>query len=83
MATSVGTAAAGVGRGCWGLLSSTAQAGGARGEGWESHCAGPLRELFHVRLAGGLNSSAGGNSEPYLRQRIIASHLCEPKHAED
>ena len=23
------------------------------GEGWESHCAGPLREVFHMRLAGG------------------------------
>ena len=24
---------------------------GAGGEGWESHRMGPLRELFHVRLA--------------------------------
>ena len=33
----------------------------------------PLRELFHVRLAGGCDSAAGGDEEPRLRQRIMAS----------
>ena len=36
---------------------------GAGGEGWESHRVGPLRELFHVRLASGCDSSAGGNAD--------------------
>ena len=68
-----GTAEAGVG---WGMPGATGLAraamcppaegagGGAVGEGWGSHRVGPLRELFHVRLAGGCDSSAGGNAEP-------------------
>ena len=51
------------------------------GEGWESHRAGPLRELFHVRLAGGRDSSAGGNAEPRLRQCVMACHHCVPQRA--
>ena len=46
----------------------------ADGEGWKSHCAGPLRELFHVRLAGGCDSAAGSDAEQRLNQRM-ASHL--------
>ena len=41
----------------------------------------PLRELFHVRLAGGCDSSAGGNAEPRLRQRVMACHRCVPQRA--
>ena len=51
----------------------------AGGEGGESYRAGPLRELFHVRLAGGCNSSVDGNAEPRLRQRVMASHHCVPQ----
>ena len=54
---------------------------GAGGEGWKSRRAGPLRELFHVRLAGGCNSFAGGNAGPHLRQRVMASHHCVPQRA--
>ena len=50
----------------------------ASGEGWESHRVGPLRELFHVRLASGCDSSAGGDAEPRLRQRVMACHHCVP-----
>ena len=52
---------------------------GAGWKGWESHCVGPLRELFHVRLASGCDSSAGGNAEPSLRQRVMACHHCVPQ----
>ena len=85
-----GVAEAGVG---WGLPGAAGLAragmcppaegagGGAGGEGWETHCVGPLRELFHVRLASGCNSSAGGNAEPHLRQRVMACHHCVPQLA--
>ena len=56
--------------------SSRGRRQGAGGEGWESHCAGLLRELFHVR-------AAGGNAEPRTRQRIMASHHCVPQRATD
>ena len=59
---------------------------GAGGEAWESHRAGTLRELFHVWLAGGYNSSAGGNPdplEPRLGQCIMASHHCVAQRAAD
>ena len=55
---------------------------GVGGEGWESHCAGPLREMFHMRLAGGWGSAAGGDAEPRLRQRIMASHHSAPQMRE-
>ena len=59
---------------------------GAGGKGWESYRVGPLRELFDVRLfdvriASGCDSSAGGNAEPSLRQRVIACHHCVPQRA--
>ena len=54
---------------------------GAGGEGWESHRVGPLRELFHVRLASRCGSSAGGNAEPRVRQRVMACHHCVPQRA--
>ena len=54
---------------------------GAGGEGWESHRVGPLWELFHVRVAGGCDSSAGGKAEPRLRQRVMACHHCVPQRA--
>ena len=45
---------------------------GAGGERCESH---------HVRLASGCDSSAGGNAEPHLRQRVMACHHCVPQRA--
>ena len=54
---------------------------GAGAEGRESHRTGPLREQFHVRLAGSCNSSAGGNAEPRLRKRVMACHHCVPQRA--
>ena len=54
---------------------------GVGGEGWESHRVGPLRDLFHVRLASGCDSSAGGNAEPRLRQCVMACHHCVPQRA--
>ena len=54
---------------------------GAGGERLESHRGGPLRELFHVRLASSCDSSAGGNAEPRLRQRAMACDHCVPKRA--
>ena len=46
----------------------------ASGSGAQVGRAGsPLRELFHVRLAGGSDSAAGGDEEQRLRQRIMAS----------
>ena len=53
----------------------------AGGEGWESHRVGPLRELFHVRLASGCDFFAGGNAESSLRQRVMACHHCVPQRA--
>ena len=55
---------------------------GAGGEVWVYHRVGPLRELFHVRLASGCDFSAGGNAEPRLRQRVMAFHHCVPQRAE-
>ena len=40
--------------------------GGAVGEGQEARCAGPQRELFHMRLTGGCKSTSGGNAAPRL-----------------
>ena len=56
---------------------------GAVGKGWEAHCTRTLRELFHVQLTGGCDSAAGGDAEPRLRQRIMASHHSEPRRAAD
>ena len=50
-------------------------------EGWESHRAGPLQELFYLLLAGGCNSSAGGNAEHRLRTRVMSSHRCLAQRA--
>ena len=63
------------------VLTSGCRRRGAVGEGWESRRAGSLRELFHVRLAGGCGSSAGGNAEPRFRQRVMACHHCVPQRA--
>ena len=54
---------------------------GVCGDGEESHRVGPLREVFYVRLASGCDSSAGGNAEPCLRQRVMACHCCVPQRA--
>ena len=82
-----GTAVAGAE---WGML-------GAAGLARTGMCAGRVRtagtpfargccgtlELLHVQPAGGCNSSVGGNPEPHLRQRIMASHHCVPHHTAD
>ena len=62
---------------------------GAGGEGWESHRVGPLRELFHVRLASGCDSSAGGNalwrattvchSAPHMREWVPPAAMDRPQ----
>ena len=65
----------------WHVPTSGGRRRGAEGAGWESHPAGPLRDLFPVRLAVGCNSSAGGNVEPRLRQRVMACHHCVPQRA--
>ena len=65
------------------MPTSGGRSQGVVGEGWEALCAAPLRELFHMRLAGGCDSAAGGNAEPRLRQRIMASHHSVPQRAAD
>ena len=44
---------------------------------------GSLRELFHMRIAGGCDSATGGSEEPRLRQRKIASNHIVPQSAAD
>ena len=55
---------------------------GAFEEGWETHCTGPLWELFHMWLTGRCESAAGGNAEPRLRFRIVASNHSAPQMRE-
>ena len=47
----------------------------ADGEGWESHCAGPLRELCRMQLAGGCDSAAGGGDAEQRSSRALLGLL--------
>ena len=59
----------------WHVPASGGCRRGAGGKGWESHRVGPLRELFHVRLASGRRGVEGFMHGGFL-VRTHRYHVC-------